>query len=429
MRRRLPIRLLAVLLIGCLAPPGGALRAAEAGGGYEAGLRALDAGRPQEALSIWTALAAQGDGASIYGLGRLYEVGGPGFEPDKAKAAEWYGKAASAGVVAAQNNLALLYAKGEGVTRDPAMAAGLWRQAAERGHATAQYNLGLLELRGEGVGRDEAAGAAWVRKAADAGIPAAQFVMGDLRRYGIGMDEDPGRALTWYLRAAASGYAPARAEAEQLTASGVLARGEGPAQGGGTPAAEPEAPPPDRTDAASGMASDGARPAEAAAPPPRPTPPSPQLPPGEDAGAGDGTRFLRDRLATAEAGPAPGPAPLPSPAKPADLQRAARLEAALPEAADAEALAADAAPSGRFALWLGSASGRAAGERLARGLAERHRAVLGEPAVVLRRVEVEGLGAVYRVLAGDWPDRAAAEAACGRLRAADPSVFCSATAQ
>lgn len=461
MRRRLPIRLLALLLSAWLLPSAAPPRAQEPEGGYEAGLRALDDGRPQDALAIWTALADQGDSAAIYGLGRLYEIGGPGFEPDKAKAAEWYRKAAGAGVVAAQNNLALLLARGEGVARDLATAAGLWEQAAVRGHPTAQYNLGLLMLRGEGVARDEAAGAAWVRKAADAGVPAAQFVMGDLRRYGIGMSQDPGRALAWYRRAAAGGYEPARAEAKRLAESGVLARGEGadaPATPDGSETAQ--ASPAELPAAASGMAAAEAPPGDAPAPPPppaesaaarqsvrhaalpRPSPPSPQLAlPEPEAGAAAGTAafFLRDlgeapeaRPVAAAGGPAeiepaPRAAPAPSPPKPAELQRAA-----LPRSGpDRAAPAAEPGGSGRYALWLGSAGDREAAERLGGRLAARHRTLLDaqqEPVVALRRVEVEGLGALYRILAGDWPERAAAEAACARLRSADPALFCSVVA-
>ncbi|SMF24409.1 TPR repeat [Tistlia consotensis] len=481
MRRSVPFLPLLCLLV-LLARPAWAES-------YEDGVKALDAGKPNEALAIWTALAGKGDASAKYGLGRLYEVGGHGFTPDKARAADWYRQAADAGVIAAQNNLALLYAKGEGVPRDLAMAAKLWEQAAVRGHPTAQYNLGLLHLRGEGVERDDAQGAAWIHKAAEAGVPAAQFVMGDLRRYGIGVAQDPGLALDWYERAAAGGYAPARREAERLQAGGVLAKRGPPAETAavpmpaakvpaGKPPARPPAPPAAKPGGAGIAAAPPAavppahagKPAAArlhdAGPAPSPSPPSPQLPalaendgpltseelffqrtdgagaappPASDEARPPGTQADAARAAaagtdaagavTAESPAAPEPGPLPSPPKPADLQVVtAEPVAAAPPEAPPPAAPAPAPLSGRFALWLGTAGSEAAADRLGRAVAERHRDALGTLAVTVRRVEVAGLGAVYRVFAGDWAERAEAERACDRLRVAEPATFCAAVA-
>ncbi len=488
-------RLLPLLVSFCLLACAGALRAES----YEAGLRALDAGRPDDALAIWTALAEAGDASAKYGLGRLYEVGGDGFAPDKAKAARWYRQAAEAGVVAAQNNLARLYARGDGIERDLAMAAGLWEQAAVRGHPTAQYNLGLLLLRGEGVEQDESRGAVWVAKAAESGVPAAQFVLGDLKRYGIGLAQDPDAALDWYRRAADAGYQPARDELARLESGGselaaapspkteVPDTKPGPPSGSpsgvpsgeapgsvveSAPDAEPRtpAPPPDRPLSRSGKtplavstaSGAGTRAAPAGAePPPRPSPPSPQLglaraaadpveashtaaPEETGPASGESVFFLRPQRGSDASAPSGSETEAvsavslrPAPRKPAGLPRAA----VAPAAAAAGAPAAPAAgpdggaaverptpPSGRFGLWLGTAGDRDDADRLGRALSDRHGETLGAAPVSLRRVEVAGLGAVYRVFAGSWDARSEAEAACGRLRAADPTVFCSTVA-
>lgn len=70
-----------------------------------------------------------------------------------ASAREWWGKAAAAGMVRAQIQLAMLYRDGDGGPQDKTEAARWFRKAAEQGDAAAQNEMGVLYWRGEGVGR------------------------------------------------------------------------------------------------------------------------------------------------------------------------------------------------------------------------------------------------------------------------------------
>ena len=61
---------------------------------------------------------------------------------------------AEQGDAMAQNNLGVMYQKGEGVPQDYKEAVKWYRLAAEQGHATAQTNLGGMYYKGQGVPED-----------------------------------------------------------------------------------------------------------------------------------------------------------------------------------------------------------------------------------------------------------------------------------
>lgn len=70
-----------------------------------------------------------------------------------ASAREWWGKAAAAGMVRAQIQLAMLYRDGDGGPQDKTEAARWFRKAAEQGDAAAQNEMGVLYWRGKGSTR------------------------------------------------------------------------------------------------------------------------------------------------------------------------------------------------------------------------------------------------------------------------------------
>ncbi len=76
---------------------------------------------------------------------------------------------ARAGNVIAQNNVAILYDRGQGVAKDSDKAFHWYRQAAEEGHSHAQYNLGRMYDNGEGVQRDQVLAFKWFTLAALSG--------------------------------------------------------------------------------------------------------------------------------------------------------------------------------------------------------------------------------------------------------------------
>ena len=189
---------------------------------YEDGLSAFEAGDLSKAQEIWSELARQGDPLAEYGLGKLYETGGPGVPADPGRAAGYYSKAADKDIAAAKNNLALMHSQGRGVKQDSERAAKLWHEAAQDGHIHAQYNLGLAYYRGEGVSRDEAVSGAWFLRAAEGGLAEAQFAVGEMHRLGVGLPKDEGVALTWFKRAREQGYVAASEQANRLIAQGVV---------------------------------------------------------------------------------------------------------------------------------------------------------------------------------------------------------------
>jgi len=81
------------------------------------------------ALSVWLLQAEQGDPQAQHYVGVIYQKG-MGFEPDYAKAAEWYAKAAEQGYASSQVSLGYLYEQGLGVEKDTQQALKLYRRAS-----------------------------------------------------------------------------------------------------------------------------------------------------------------------------------------------------------------------------------------------------------------------------------------------------------
>ncbi|MEE2981104.1 MAG: SPOR domain-containing protein [Pseudomonadota bacterium] len=89
-------------------------------------------------------------------------------------------------------------------------ALAAWRPLAEEGNARAQFGIAVIFEEGGGVARDFAQAALWYREAANQGLVDAQFNLGNLYRRGQGVQKDARRAVFWYLKAATQGMAPAQ---------------------------------------------------------------------------------------------------------------------------------------------------------------------------------------------------------------------------
>jgi hypothetical protein len=90
---------------------------------------AFDRANYQTALKVWLDQASAGDAEAQNYVGEIYHKG-LGTQPDYAKAAEWYGKAAAQGSKRAQINLGSLYESGLGVEQDVNKALNLYRQGS-----------------------------------------------------------------------------------------------------------------------------------------------------------------------------------------------------------------------------------------------------------------------------------------------------------
>jgi len=120
---------------------------------FDTGVEAYDDGDYATALAEWLPLARDGDPAAQRNIGHLYR-NGLGVDRDPKYAAEWYERAASAGLGRAQANLGALYLTGDGVPQDFSEAARWFTAASLQGHVIAQFYLGMLYENGLGIGKN-----------------------------------------------------------------------------------------------------------------------------------------------------------------------------------------------------------------------------------------------------------------------------------
>jgi TPR repeat protein len=90
--------------------------------------------------------------------------------------------AAEQGIVEAQHNLAVMFAKGDGVQRDYVQAANWARRAAEAGHPPAQEDFAYLLEQGKGGPLDYIAAYAWYSAAAARGMRKSAKRIKDLEK-------------------------------------------------------------------------------------------------------------------------------------------------------------------------------------------------------------------------------------------------------
>ena len=99
-------------------------------------------------------------------LGRILETGSAGSK-DPGAAADWYRKAADAGLAKARNNLGGLYYRGEGVPKDSRVAAEWFSKAAYQNYADAQFSLASLYETGDGVPKSLSEARRWYTEVAE----------------------------------------------------------------------------------------------------------------------------------------------------------------------------------------------------------------------------------------------------------------------
>jgi hypothetical protein len=158
------------------------------------------------AKRIWEMLAEEGNTEAAYKLAMLHDTGANGVEQDSVRAAYWYLKAAEAGHVHAQHNLAVAYASGDGVEMDISKAVQWWQRAARFGNSDSQYNLGILYAMGtHGIKKNLDKAKKWWRKAAMKGDPMAQYNLGTIYANGEGHVRSYCEAMRWWEKSASMG--------------------------------------------------------------------------------------------------------------------------------------------------------------------------------------------------------------------------------
>lgn len=443
---------------------------------YRAGLEAFESGDFDKAYVLWKPLAENGYAVAQYSLAKLFERGGGAILKNPVQAALWYRQAAAKGVVAAQNNLAIMYAKGEGVPLLPAHAVSLWRKAAEGGHPMAQYNLALSYFNGKGIEVDRTAAATWFLSAGRAGVLEAQYALGQIYRQGLGVEEDQEQALYWYQQAGGQGHRAARDEANRLSDSGVLAQlptGEGgvllalrggetkdsPAPGSLTPEQSfqevPEKVPdkPTKNEEAQEVIIDSSKSGEeelvAGAPPLEQAAALPDSGAAQAEAPGVTTKGLSQKPDTKPPLPRRKPVsarfqvpkalprwalriPPPPPKRNPMLASRPPVESqdresggGQPEATETSSLlGAQPYPPGSFSVWLLSTSKQSEAELYWRNTETSHPEVFAGLTPKVSAVTVGDLGSYYRLAAGPLPDQESARSLCRRLRVYRPDAFC-----
>lgn len=167
-------------------------------------------GDDSEALKLYHKAADFDLPQAQYQLGQVYRMGLLGLEgPDYDRAFEFYQRAASQGMAAAQLCVALCYQQGKGVPElDIEIAVEFMEKAAYQGDVRAQYRLGLCWQRGQGVGKqDHRLAVEYYRAAARETYPLAQCHLGMCYAKGLGVETNHEKAFKNYQLAASQGLA------------------------------------------------------------------------------------------------------------------------------------------------------------------------------------------------------------------------------
>ncbi|MBL0767810.1 SPOR domain-containing protein [Sphingopyxis sp. DHUNG17] len=141
------------------------------------GVDAWQAGDYQAAVAEWRPLALAGDPDAQFNLGQAYKLG-RGVPADLAQAEAWYRRAAKQGHLQAEDNLGLVLFTAN--RRDEAM--DYIARSAARGEPRAQYVLGTAHFNGDLATRDWPLSYALTKRATDAGLDIAAARLAQLDR-------------------------------------------------------------------------------------------------------------------------------------------------------------------------------------------------------------------------------------------------------
>ncbi|KAG9288744.1 hypothetical protein G9A89_004707 [Geosiphon pyriformis] len=158
----------------------------------------------EKAFELYSKAAEAGHLNAQYNLALCYAYG-EGMMRNSEKAFEFYSKATEVKHLNVQYNLALSYTNRSGMTKDSEKAIELYLKAAEVGHLNAQYNLAFSYANGSGMTKDSEKAFELYSKAAEAGHLDAQYNLVLCYANGEGMTKDSEKAFELYSKAAEAG--------------------------------------------------------------------------------------------------------------------------------------------------------------------------------------------------------------------------------
>jgi len=164
----------------------------------------------QERLKQIRLKAIQGDAASQFQMGLVYEYALAGLGKSYKKARIWYLKSAKQKNPRAMVQLGLMYFKGKGVKVKKAHAFKWMLRAANLGHANAQSNVCISYSAGLGVEKSKIQARSWCKKAYAQNDLTATAILGGLYLHGEGGAKDTEKGIRYITRAAEAGHAYAQ---------------------------------------------------------------------------------------------------------------------------------------------------------------------------------------------------------------------------
>ncbi len=139
------------------------------------------------------------------GLGLCLEYG-YGVESNEGEAFKYYLKAAEDDYVRGKYNVALCYYFGYGVKENRNEAYRWFNDASNEEHTGAIYYKAKMLLAGEGTSQNIEEGIILLKNAAEADESAAQFELGNCYLVGKGVEENEDLAMEWFEKAADNGH-------------------------------------------------------------------------------------------------------------------------------------------------------------------------------------------------------------------------------
>ena len=185
--------------------------------GLPEALMSLNYKQYQTAMTEFQVLASQGNVASLYYLGRIYQNGW-GVPQNIPQAITYFQAADKAYYLPAASPLGqiLLYGA-QDVPANPHQAIPLLKKAALAGDAEAAFELGNAALSGLGETTDYNHAFGFYSIAALKGNPKAQYQVGQMYLVGRGIPQNYNKAKQWLSRSAHQGYVKAQLEMAHLT--------------------------------------------------------------------------------------------------------------------------------------------------------------------------------------------------------------------